>query len=156
MDKEQKGQSDFYIPKRVPKQVRQTAKRKPTRLGKTSEIVQRLLEMLMMVKMYHWRTHSYAQHKATDELYEKLNENIDKFVEVFLGKEEDRLYDMDHMLSLYNFEKVEDFKKKMYIYRQILHDMNKVFSPEKDSDLLTIRDELLINVNQFLYLMTFR
>ena len=38
------------------------------------------LEMLLMVKLFHWKTTSYATHKATDELYEKLNENIDKFV----------------------------------------------------------------------------
>ena len=24
------------------------------------------LEMLMMVKLFHWKTHSYATHKATD------------------------------------------------------------------------------------------
>ena len=25
-----------------------------------------------MVKLFHWKTHSYATHKATDELYDKL------------------------------------------------------------------------------------
>ena len=36
------------------------------------------LEMLMMIKLFHWKTHSYATHKATDELYSKLNSNIDR------------------------------------------------------------------------------
>ena len=49
-----------------------------------SRIVQTFLEMLNTVKLYHWKTHSYAQHKATDELYSKLNENIDTFVEILL------------------------------------------------------------------------
>ena len=44
------------------------------------------LETLMMVKLYHWKTHSYATHKATDQLYDSLNDNIDKFIEVLLGK----------------------------------------------------------------------
>jgi len=136
--------------------VRKTAKRPPKRQTTVSNTVQTLLEMLMTVKMYHWRTHSYAQHKATDELYERLNKHIDTFVEVYLGKSEDRLYEMDVRLPLYNFDKIVDFKKKMHAYRRMLHDMNQIFSPETDSDLLTVRDELLIDVNQFLYLMTFR
>ena len=42
------------------------------------------LEMLMMVKLFHWKTHSYATHKATDDLYDSLNDNIDKFIEFLL------------------------------------------------------------------------
>ena len=49
------------------------------------------LEMLMMVKLFHWKTTSYATHKATDELYEKLNENIDEFIEILLGKTNSRI-----------------------------------------------------------------
>jgi len=49
-------------------------------------IVAMFLQMLNTVKLYHWKTYSYAQHKATDELYSKLNENIDSFVEIMLGK----------------------------------------------------------------------
>ena len=33
-----------------------------------------------MIKLFHWKTHSYSTHKATDELYSKLNDDIDKFV----------------------------------------------------------------------------
>ena len=122
----------------------------------SSKLVSTLLEMLMTVKMYHWRTTSYAQHKATDELYENLNKNIDRFVEVFLGKSESRIQQADQMLPLFNYQQEENFKKKMHEYRKMLHKLNDVFSTDTDSDLLTIRDELLINVNQFLYLMTFR
>ena len=43
-------------------------------------IVIKFLEMLNTIKLYHWKTFSFAQHKATDELYAKLNENIDNFI----------------------------------------------------------------------------
>ena len=45
-------------------------------------------EMLLMVKLFHWKTHSFARHKATDELYDSLNDHMDKFVEIMLGKDE--------------------------------------------------------------------
>jgi hypothetical protein len=136
-----------------------TAKRqrvRPTDFQVSSKLVSTLLEMLMTVKMYHWHTTSYAQHKATDELYERLNKHIDTFIEVLLGKTESRIQAADQKLPLYNYGSEQDFKKKMYEYRKMLQGLSHVFSPETDSDLLTIRDELLIDVNQFLYLMSFR
>ena len=36
-------------------------------------IVTMFLQMLNTVKLYHWKTSSYAQHKATDELFESLD-----------------------------------------------------------------------------------
>jgi len=54
-------------------------------------IVIMFLQMLNTVKLYHWKTSSYAQHKATDDLYANLNTNIDTFVETMLGKTGDRV-----------------------------------------------------------------
>jgi hypothetical protein len=38
------------------------------------------------IKLYHWETLSFPRHKATDELVTNLDANIDKFVEVYIGK----------------------------------------------------------------------
>ena len=38
-----------------------------------SEMVLKFIEILNIVKIYHWKTFSYPEHKATDELYESLN-----------------------------------------------------------------------------------
>ena len=53
-----------------------------------------------MVKLYHWKTRSYAQHQATDELYLKLNKHIDSFVEVLLGKDERRIKMLEKRIDL--------------------------------------------------------
>ena len=55
------------------------------------EVVVEFLTILNSVKLFHWKTYSYPTHKATDELYTKLNEHIDEFVEVMLGKKGDRV-----------------------------------------------------------------
>ena len=60
------------------------------------EITVTFLEMLLMVKLFHWKTHSFATHKATDELYDSLNEHVDKFIEVLLGKTGNRIDLMNH------------------------------------------------------------
>ena len=55
------------------------------------EIVTVFLQVLIMVKLFHWKTSSYATHKATDEFYEKLNSNMDSFIEILLGKTNSRV-----------------------------------------------------------------
>jgi hypothetical protein len=48
----------------------------------------------------------------------------------------------------------KEFKDKIYKYREFLIDMNIYFDTKRDSDLLNIRDEILGDLNQFLYLLT--
>jgi DNA-binding ferritin-like protein len=116
-----------------------------------------------MVKLYHWKTHSHAQHKATDELYSRLNEHIDKFVEILLGKgtkvsgtgREERIQMMEKRIDLIDSKNVKDFKARMFEYREFLTDFNMHFDSKHDSDLLNVRDEILGDINQFLYLMSF-
>jgi hypothetical protein len=120
-----------------------------------SHIVKVFLEVLNLVKLYHWKTHSYAQHKATDELYERLNETIDEFIEVLLGKDESRVRMLEKRIELVDANNVKDFKSRIYEYRDFLIDMNTYFDVKRDTDLLSIRDEILSHINQFLYLMTF-
>jgi hypothetical protein len=121
-----------------------------------SHIVRVMLEMLNVVKLYHWKTHSYSQHKATDELYGRLNENIDKFVEVLLGKDGSRIDMIEKNIYLKDYSETSDFKQKIYEYREFLKDLSIYFDNRNDSDLISIRDDILADINQFLYLMTFK
>ena len=120
-----------------------------------AEIVRVFIEMLNVLKLYHWKTRSYSVHKATDELYEKLNENIDSFVEVLLGKNAERINMINTRIQLIDPESKKSFKYRIYEYRAFLVDLNRYLDPVKDSDLISIRDDILSDINQFLYLMTF-
>jgi DNA-binding ferritin-like protein len=144
------------------KQNRKTAKKsksnksnKKFRNINNSHIVKVMLELLNMVKLYHWKTRSFAQHKATDELYAKLNENIDSFVEVLLGKSESRINMVSKQIDLLDESNTTEFKQRIYEYRNFLVEIDLYFDPSHDTDLLNIRDEILADINQFLYLMTF-
>jgi len=109
----------------------------------------------MIVKIYHWKTHSYAEHKATDELYERLNENFDKFVEVMMGRYDIRLNMKGKSIKFTDPSTKKDFKKIIFEFRTLIeNDMNKYINVLKDTDLLNIRDEILGNLDQFLYLLT--
>jgi len=125
----------------------------------TSMIVPMFLHMLNTVKLYHWRTTSYSTHKATDELYKSLNESLDKFVEVMLGKREmggrAKLLNVS-MIKLSVYSNNEAFTKQIESYKAFLMDFSdaSAFDPVMNADLLAIRDEILADFNQFLYLLS--
>jgi DNA-binding ferritin-like protein len=136
-----------------------TRKNRPVSVQKfEQEIVVKYLSLLNTVKIYHWKTHSYATHKATDELYSRLNKDIDKFVEVLLGKIGNRI-DLTKVKSvpIHDFTSLEQMKKEIVNFKSYLVnlDSNKVMRSMSNTDLYNIRDEILADLNQFLYLLTF-
>jgi hypothetical protein len=117
-------------------------------------MVKTFFEILHSIKLYHWKTKSYSQHQATDDLHEKISEQTDRFVEVLMGKNAKRIHMVEHKMTLYDFNDKTKFKDKIFEFRQFLIDLDQIFYKKKDSDLLTIRDDMLESVNQFLYLFT--
>ena len=114
-------------------------------------------ETQLMVKLFHWNTKSYATHKATDEFYGKLSDNIDKFIEVLLGKLNNRIDLKDHKtINLYCVND-EQFQKKLHEFKVLLHELNdKNMGLLMGEDLLNIRDEILADLDQLLYLLTLK
>ena len=144
------------MPKKpVQKTKSKRAKRGTRKARPHSHLVKVFLELLNMVKLYHWKTHSYSVHKATDELYSRLNEHIDKFIEVLLGKDQSRIRMLEKRIDLIDVEEKTQFQDRIFEYRKFLTELDIFFDKKKDMDLLNIRDEVLADINQFLYLMSF-
>ena len=116
-----------------------------TRKNNSTSIVLTFLEFLNVVKMYHWNTRAYAEHKATDELYEALGKNIDSFVEIMLGDK--RLPPMKTKIVILNTNRAT-FITKVNKFKSFLLKINMA------PDLMNIRDELLANIDQFIYLLS--
>jgi len=123
------------------------------------EITIKFLEMLLLIKLFHWKTHSYATHKATDDLYSKLNENMDSFIEILLGKTETRIDLLKQKsIKLMDMHSQDEFKKCITSFKGYLIGLNnnKAMKLMNNSDLFNIRDTILGDMNQLLYLLTFK
>lgn len=123
------------------------------------EITTKFLEMLNTIKLYHWKTYSYPAHKATDDLYSKLGESVDKFIEVLLGKAQNRINLLgSKTIRLRDMKSPEEFKRVIGEYKSYLVNLNsnKAMKSMSNMDLFNIRDEILADLNQFLYLYTFK
>lgn len=122
-----------------------------------NEIVLKFIQMLNIIKIYHWKTLSYPEHKATDELYESFNGRMDEFVETMLGKTGKRfnLSSVKH-IPFYDYTNVAKFKQCIETFKIYLVNMSNAsyFKNHGNSDLLNIRDEILGDLNKFTYLLT--
>jgi len=138
------------------KRMQKTMKQHSGKFGSKysqQHMVLMFLRMLNTVKLFHWKTHSFAQHKATDELYSNLNSTIDTFVEIMLGKTGGRINLTGHKhIPLLDCDDFSTFKREVKMYKEYLIHMKL---NDSSTDLLNTRDEMLGHLNQFSYLLTF-
>ena len=106
----------------------------------------------MINKLYHWNTTSFARHKATDRFNGKILDLIDRFVEVFIG-----YYNMKPNVTFININEKfisDDGIVDIFIFtRKYLTKMGQYI---ESTDLQNIRDEMLGEVNQTLYLFNLK
>ena len=116
--------------------------------------VKRMLEVTPTIRLFHWKTDSYAAHKATDSLMETLNEIVDKYVETMLGKTNVKIQISDYStLNIKTPNSNNDLETFIKDLIQFLLSFHKKLDPENDIDLLNIRDEIIGDLNRFLYLL---
>jgi DNA-binding ferritin-like protein len=120
-----------------------------------NKVVQRLMFLVSTVQLYHWNTHKYSKHLASDALYNDLQVLVDKFIESFYGrfgqpsskelKEEIPLkiktLDNKHLVRYLN-KTIEDLK-------------NGILGAiaDRDNGLSSIRDEMITTISKGIYLL---
>ena len=120
------------------------------------DIINILLTLRTQIKIYHWQTGSFARHKSTDDLVSSLDENIDKFVEVHMGR-----YGVPHFSKKSGKIVVHDAADKsaanlLHAGVEFLQKNLHKFLKKTDTDLLNIRDEILADLNKAIFLFRLR
>jgi hypothetical protein len=116
-------------------------------------IVTNLLTLHNQLKIHHWQTKSYAEHKALGRAYDEFSGLIDEFIEVFMGKY-GRIESRDGFkIELGNYKDISptDFADKYVDY--LVNELPKSLE-KSDTDLFNIRDEMLAQLNKLKYLLT--
>lgn len=121
-----------------------------------SNIVNFFFQFINNVKLYHWQTHSYARHKAADELFEKIISLSDEFMESFIGRygrPKMEKKDLDIVIKEFSDEEITKYLKSCVAF--LTKDITRQLSTS-DVELLNIRDELVGHVTKALYLFTLK
>jgi hypothetical protein len=106
------------------------------------------------LKFYHWSTKVYARHSASDKFVSSLTDKIDRFIEVMQGTENKRIVIPNTKITFENHTDVT-IVKYLKTFREWLTDELPKHINETSTDLINIRDEILADVNNTLYLFTF-
>ena len=117
---------------------------------KFNEFVKVMFNLQLINKLYHWNTTSFARHKATDQFADSIDPLLDRFVEVYSGRYNIKPYVTDILLNpkFITDDGIIDLLRaiKGYLEKEVPKFAN-------DSELLTIRDELLAEINKMNYLL---
>ena len=108
------------------------------------------------LKLYHWQTYLFARHKATDDVIKSLDEHIDLFVEVYMGK-----YGRPSITRTTNVVQIKNMTEKTAIkfVKDCLAHLTGAFTKSikaMDTDLLNIKDEMVAELHKLLYLFTLK
>lgn len=119
-------------------------------------LLKRIMSLPPTIQLYHWQTRSNARHLAAGKLYDAVVPLNDQFMEVFMGK-----YHRVKTSSTINLSvKCLNSKSAVaYLKENIKFFSNlEKFLPELKSstDLLSIRDMIVAELNRTLYLFTLK
>ena len=122
----------------------------------SAQQIQFFFQMRDQVKIYHWQTHLYARHKATDEVISALDGLIDLYVEVYMGK-----YGRPTITRTTNTIQIKNMADKtaMKFIKDCLAYINGPLSRSlkaTDTELINIKDEMLAELNKLLYLFSLK
>ena len=118
----------------------------------SAEHIHFFLQLKTQIKLYHWQTKVYARHIATDSSLAKLEEKIDSFVEVYIGKYgRPKITGTNASLSLQNLTEAGAVRM-IKAAAKVVQGMYKPV--QMHSDLINILDDILKELGQLLYLFT--
>ena len=111
-------------------------------------LVSVLFHHQLAIKMFHFQTKKYGAHKAADSYLIKFEANLDRFMEIYQG-ENGRI--QDSQISI-NFVVLTDstIDNHLVTMATYLNSMDNL-----SSGLTNVRDDMLSDIQQFQYLLTF-
>jgi DNA-binding ferritin-like protein len=121
-------------------------------MSKGAKIVLFFFELQLNIKLYHWTTESYSNHKTTNKLLDKLSDLIDNFVETYMGTFSRPVMKIGSNVPIQNMSKSKYIKLLKQAQDYLRGDLDKIIS--KNTELLSIRDEMLGEIDRALYLST--
>jgi hypothetical protein len=119
------------------------------------EYTLKLIQIQTQFKFLHWQTYGDAKHKAYGEIYDSLGDNIDKFVEIMMGKMGRVEFEPEFSIM---FQDIKTLSIQNFLdgITEFLVSMVDQLDARYDTDLLNIKDEMLGDINQLKYRLTLK
>jgi len=120
------------------------------------ELIIKFITLQQQFRLLHWQTKSHAQHIAYGDIYDSLDELIDSFMEIYMGKYgRVEFTNGEGSITLSNLSNLD---LNTFIKDNIkwLKNLGVKLNQTNDTDLLNIRDEIMSSLNKLRYLLTLK
>ena len=122
----------------------------------SAQQIQFFFTMREQIKVYHWQTGLFSRHKGTDDIIKALDELIDLYVEVYMGKYgRPKMTRTTSTIQLKNMSETAATRFIKECLGYLLGPLTKSLKGT-DTDLANIRDEMMGELNKLLYLFTLK
>lgn len=122
-----------------------------------NRIAKEALNHSAQIKLFHWQTNSYAEHKALDSMFLEFIQLTDGLVESIMGKY-GRPNFGGHNCELnvldYSQENLEKYLES--IYHCYSKDCKEDLNQKDDSEILNIIDEIIALIDKTRYLLSLK
>lgn len=119
------------------------------------DVILKLVQIQNQFRFLHWQTTGDAKHRAYGDMYESLSDMIDDFAEACMGKHGRFEFEPEFLISFQNISSlsIQEFVDGI---TEFLISLTDVYDNKYDTDLLNLRDEILLKVNKLKYLLTLK
>ena len=124
-------------------------------LNMKEELIIKLVQIQKQFRFIHWKTTFDAKHRAYGKVYDKMGDLIDNFVEAMMGKYGRPVFESEFSIM---FQDLDSMTLQNFIDGtcDFLISMTDQLNPKTDTDLLNLRDEMLLMINKLKYLLTLK
>lgn len=119
------------------------------------EIILKLVQIQLQWRFLHWQTFGDAKHKTYGKLHDKFGPLIDDFTESMMGKYGRPEFEPEFSIMFQDI-KTLSIQNFMDGITEFLVSITDELDSRYDTDLLSIRDEMLALINKSKYLLTLK
>jgi len=124
---------------------------------KQVEIACKILKNSAQVKLFHWQTCSYAEHKTFDKFLNSFSGLSDDLMESVMGKYGRPQLTAEHStLEMVNYDSQSILNFMDRLHKCYSCEIKDLFDPSKDSELINILDEIVALIDKTKYLLTLK
>lgn len=132
--------------------------------NKIADVILAMFQIQATLRVSHFLSEKKSDHETLDKFLKKFNKKMDKFIEVWMGKHEKFDLGKNRQVNVYQITKDELFNYldlvldfltgdivESNVYKLSKYPLKNVMNNKKNVDLMSIRDDIVRNINRMKY-----
>jgi hypothetical protein len=132
--------------------------------NKIADVILAMFQIQATLRVSHFLSEKKSDHETLDKFLKKFNKKMDKFIEVWMGKHKKFDLGKNRQVNVYQITKDDLFSyldlvlqfltgdsMNNSVYKLSKYTLGSVMNSKKNVDLMSIRDDIVRNINRMKY-----